>query len=219
MNTKKTAHFLFPFALILILNSCLGMAIDIQMDRGGSGRLTMDYKISRLLGDLGALDGNSSFQTIPVSREDLQRTVNRIPGLRIISYSNRNNALDSLINFVLEFDNPDALLGFLDPISESTAITVNQQSGKFDIIILDDAGFDDDIDAFDLIQNMFTGYDFSINFSAPGNSTLTITDGEGKPLASSSEATTVLSGRKVSFSINMAELYSFKQGLGFSFNW
>jgi len=67
-----------PF-LLLLFNSCIGLSLDIQMRRNGSGRLLMEYRVSRMAEAIGRLDGNENWPIIPNGRADFERTLRGFP--------------------------------------------------------------------------------------------------------------------------------------------
>jgi hypothetical protein len=75
-----------------------------------------------------------------------------------------------------------------------------------------------DEDLLGLMRIFADGYNFSISFSGPGNSTMSVTDGAGNVVPAQSAQTT-LSGRKVSYSIGIMDLLDLKGGLGLTFSW
>ncbi|MCL2805675.1 MAG: hypothetical protein FWD26_07035 [Treponema sp.] len=211
---KKLTYVLFISVLLLTFNSCIGLSIDIQMNRDGSGRLTMEYRISRMIENLGALDGNEKWPTIPVGRADWERTIQRINGAKIVSFSSRERGQDTITNIVLEYDSEKTLLAILDPSGKRSSINDN----RFEYIMLDDSPVNYDAALMEMAKNMFADYNFSISFSAPGNSTLTITDAQGKPAAPPPKAQIVPAGRRVSMSIGIMELLNIPNGLGVIFS-
>jgi hypothetical protein len=225
MNKKHSAIYLsFMLGVILItLTSCIGLSMNIQMNKDGSGKLTMEYRISKMMSSLGALDGNESMPTIPVGKTDWERTVDRVPGAELISFSSTEDSPDIVTKIVIEYKDEQALISLLDPLGKRTTIDRQGQSGKIDLIILDDANAIDesnyDKDILDLMRVFWEGYNFSVNFSGPGNSTLTVTDGEGNTIPAQAAAKTTLSGKSVSYSTGIMELLELKGGLGFKFTW
>jgi len=173
-------------AVLFAFTSCLGLSIDIQMNRDGSGRLTMEYRISRTLETLGALDGNAEMPAIPVSRSDWERTAERISGAKIVSFSSSQKGQDTISVVALEFDNPAALLALLDPDSSRASITTNNNQNRFSLILNDGSSgskYSDDYETMmELARMMFSDYSFKMSFTAPGNSTLTFTNGKGNEI-------------------------------------
>jgi hypothetical protein len=211
--------------MAITLGSCIGLSIDIQMNRDGSGRLTMEYRISRMLDTLGVLDGNEHTPAIPVSRQDWDRTMERISGARITSFSSSQRGQDTMTTVTITFDNPQSLLAILDPEGERSLLALGDRSGQFDIILndpgssryMDFSGYDENL--LELTRNMFTDYNFSISFSAAENSTLTVTDGDGNIISLPSSAQVVRTGRRVSLAIGVMDLINLTDGLGVSIGW
>ena len=193
--------------------------MEIQMRRNGSGRLVLEYRVSRMAETIGRLDGNENWPIIPVGRADFERTIARIPGLRLVSYSSREGAQDVVTNVTLEYDNTDALLRFLDPSGTRASLSTDNQSTRLDIILNEPVSSNYDEDLLKLVRQVSAGYGLSISFSAEGNSALSFTDGEGTASQAPAAALTVTSGRKTSMSIGIIDLLEIREGLGVSFSW
>jgi len=215
---KKYPALFILISFLLILNSCIGISMDIQMNKDGSGKIVMEYRVSQMLQNIGAFDGNESMPSVPISREDWRKTVDSISGFKLASYSSKKDKQDTIVNVTLEFKEEEALLAFLSPIGEKVTIKRTGASGTLEIILLDEPVPLNEED-INLSKMLMDGYKFSIGFKAPGNSVLAITDGSGNssPAPASSEA--VLSGKNVMFSIAMADLFELKNGLGLRFIW
>jgi len=215
----KLLLILLP-VLLLMLNSCIGLSLDIKINRDGSGTLTFEYRVSRSLESLGSLDGNASKLAIPVGREDWEKTIQRINGASIASFSAKQSGQDTAYTIKINFDNPQTLRAIIDPSGEKTQIAVNNNSGKLKLILLDKAASAEyDRNLLDLARVLFKDYNFSISFSAHGNSTLSFTNGQGREIARPENAPAVQSGRQVSMSIGTMDLIELPDGLGVEFNW
>ena len=210
-----------PFLLFtLFLNSCIGISMDIQMRKDGSGRINMEYRISNMAETIGKLDGNENWPVIPVGRSDLERSIMRIPGMKIASYSLREGGKDTVITAAIEYENTAALMKFLDPAGKNRAsFNKKDQLNTLEIIINDPASLQINADLIELIKQNFLGYNFSISFSADKNSSMIITDGGGREITPPPALQLSPSGKKVSLSIEMAEILSLKDGLGLRFTW
>jgi hypothetical protein len=189
--------------------------MDIQMRRDGSGRINMEYRVSNMAEVIGRLDGNENWPIVPVGRADFERSIERIEGMRIVSFSSREGTQNTVYNITLEFNNTDALVKFLD----SSGGSVSFEAGRLDIVLLDSYSQIINPELLELMQQVFSGYNLSISFSADGNSTMAVTDGAGNQMPPPETAQIVPSGRKVSLSIDMAETLSLSNGLGLSFQW
>ncbi|MDR0463678.1 MAG: hypothetical protein LBG94_01020 [Treponema sp.] len=216
---QKKAFILILLPLIT-LSSCIGASYDIQINRNGSGRITMEYRISNMLESLGSLDGNKSMPVIPAGREDWQRTLDRVPGTKLVSHSIRENANDTVISVTIDFSTPQALAAIIEP-QESGKVSViqNDQSGSFSFIIYNEPDNIYDGNLLTLMRAQFNDYNFSINFRAPGNSSMNITDGKGNVITAPSGSAAVTSGRNVSLTIGVMDLIDLPEGLGVKINW
>jgi len=211
-------------AFILLFNSCIGLSVDIQMNRNGSGKVFFEYQISRMVENLGLFDGNESMPAIPISKTDWERTVSRNPGLKLVSYSSKVSGADTIRNVTIEYANEDALKALLGG-NYTGKVSINREggAGTIDISLMDEPLFSNDDtyneNTLSLINNFMKGYRFAISFSATGNSLLALTDKDGTIISSPQTAQAVLTGRKVSFSIDITELYNLNNGLGIRFIW
>jgi len=190
--------------------------MDIQMRKDGSSKVILEYHISRMAEVIGRLDGNQKWPIVPIGRADWERTAQRIPTMKIVSFSSRENSREAVTNVTLEFDNTEALLKFLDPSGERSSL----DAGRLQLILSDPVLPEINDDLVELVQQVSAGYKFSISFTAEGNpSSLTITDNKGKEIPPPTDSEIIPSGRKVSLSIPTAEILNNKNGLGVRFNW
>jgi len=217
---KKSGKLCIALLFIfLFLNSCVGLSMDIQMRRNGSGRLIMEYRVSRMAESLGRLDGNENWPIIPAGRADFERTLARIPGMRLVSFSSSEGAQDVITSITLEYDNTEALMKFIDPSGTRASVSIENQSGRLNIILNEPVSSNYNEDLFELIRQVSAPYGLSISFSAERNCALSFTDGEGTAAQAPAAAQTVTSGRKTSVSIGITDLLEIREGLGVSFIW
>jgi len=215
----RMALILLP-VFLLTLNSCVGISLDIKMNKDGSGTLTFEYRISRALDSFGNLDGNAMKPSIPVGREDWEKTIQRIKGVSITSFSEKQSGQDTIYTVNIAFNNPQALIAILDPAGKKSKITLDNNSGKFSMILLDkNLTGEYDRNLIDLAHVLFNDYYFSIKFSAHGNSKLSITNGEGVETALPVNAQVIPSGKHVSMSIGIMDLLELPDGIGVKLNW
>ncbi|MDR0442636.1 MAG: hypothetical protein LBH44_04425 [Treponema sp.] len=214
---------LLPFLLIifiLILNSCFGLSADIQMRKDGSGKILLEYRISRMAEIIGRLDGNEKWPVIPAGRADFERTVARIPGIKLASFSSREEPGKDIVNRVtLEYKNTEALLSFFDPSHRRTSFSKENGGNRLHMILYDGVSPQINSDLLELMKEVSAGYKLKISFSAEGNSKITFSDETGRTIEPPAGAETVLSGKKVSLSTGIGEILSRKQGLGITFSW
>ena len=215
---KKT-RILFLIIFLLILNSCIGISADIVMRKDGSGKISLEYRFSRMAEVLGRLDGNENWHIIPTGRADIERTVARIPDMRLVSFSSRDGDKEIVNKAELEFKNTEALLAFLDPSGRRASLSRGNGSNSLTVIIMEPPSVAMNADLLDLVQQVSSGYELKLSFSANGNSAMTLSDGIGKTAEPPRGAKIVSSGKKVSLEMGTGDILGLKQGLGVSFNW
>jgi hypothetical protein len=198
------------------LDSCIGVSTDIQMRRDGSGTVVMEYRYSRMAETIGKLDGNEKWQVIPVGRADWERTLARLPGMKLVSFSAREKENDVVNNVTLEFKNTAALLAFLDASGRRASFN---GANRLDIILNEVSSSTINPDLMELMKQASSGYRFKITFSAEENSTMTVSNGAGGSLIPPAGVDIISSGKKVSLDIGTGELLSLKEGIGVSFFW
>jgi hypothetical protein len=220
---KKNLLFLcLCGAALTLMNSCLGVTADISIRADGSGTIALEYRVSQMLESLGRLDGNENWPAIPVGKADFERSLARIPGLRLSSYSTQDvrsasGGRDLLTKAVLEFKDTAALLAFLDSSGNSASLV--QESGNSQaanvlrLVLLEPSNDLVNGDLRSLMREVSAGYEFSITVSAPINAAISV-------IPSSVPAARVVSrGKKVFFAIDMGDLLDLDQGLALEIAW
>ena len=219
---KRIGYGLF-LASLALMTSCLGAAADIVMRADGSGSITLEYSVSQMLESMGRLDGNERWPAIPVGKADFERSVARIPGLRLSSYSVKeyprryskppnSNPLgdkDLVTKVKLDFKDTAALLAFLDSTGSRASIVATTMR----LVLLDPATDTLDADLLSLLEQISAGYDISIGFTAPKSAYLSCFP------SSVTAARIVPQGKKVSFTIGTGELVSLRDGLALEIRW
>jgi len=212
--SKKTLIALLTF-FVLFLNSCLSLSMDIQMNKDGSGRLFMEYKISSALINTGTLDGNEKYPVIPVGRLDWERTLARINGAKLSSFSENEKNGETIYKIAVDYDNPKALLSVLNNRG-------NVSSNNFELIIYGDNSplnlSEYDKDLLSLARGMLADNKFSISFSSSSESAMTVKSGQ-KTFSPPASAKLIQKGKKVSLSMNITDLIEYSDGLIFKFDW
>jgi len=212
---------LLALPILLAFSSCLGLSADFQIRGNGSVKLIMEYRFPRAAENIGKLDGNEKWQIIPAGRADWERTAARIDGMKLSSFSSHNDSKDIVNNITLEFKNTDALIKFLDPSNGGKRASLNSGGGSnaLNIIFTEPASNEINADLLALMRQVSAGYKLKVSFNAQKDSAITFTDGAGKAIPPPENAEVVLKGKKVSFSVDTAELLNLKDGLGVEFKW
>ena len=211
---------LLAIPVLLALSSCLGLSADFQIRKNGSVKLAMEYRYPRTAENIGKLDGNESWQIIPAGRADWERTVARIDGMKLSSFSSGNDARDIINKVTLEFSNTDALIKFLNPSAgkKRASYSGGSNSNTLNIIFTEPSG-EINADLLELMKQVSYGYKLKISFNTEKDAAITFTDGTGKPIPPPENVEAVSKGKKVSFSIDTAELLQLKEGFGVEIKW
>ena len=218
VSGKKTILFVCLLFSVLILNSCLGASVDINIRSDGSGTISLEYRVSQMLESMGRLDGNERWPAIPVGRADFERSLARIPDMRLRSFSsqdarNAKGGNDLVTRAVLEFRNSDALLAFLDSTGSHAALSRDSGKNLLRLIVLDPSPDAVDPDLVSLLREISLGYEISFSLSAPKSANLTVSP----PSVPASRL--ISGGNKVSFTVDTGELLSSTDGLVLEFTW
>lgn len=205
--------------------SCTGVRADIVIQAGGSGTITMEYSVSQLLENIGKLDGNERWLTVPVGEADFRRTVERLDGVRLVSFASRESSRGSapdgasamIIHKVkLSFDTIDALLGFLDSIGSHTALVTTNGKNRLSLTLTQEKS-DIDPDVLALFASVSSGYEYTVSVSVPSEGSLSLLDADGNRLAIAGAE--VRQGNPLLFSVPMGTLLSVKEGVMMEITW
>ncbi|MCL2762025.1 MAG: hypothetical protein FWD36_02305 [Treponema sp.] len=215
---KTIKWLLLLFCAALAFNSCLGVSADIHIRADGSGKIALEYRVSQVLESMGRLDGNERWPAIPVGKADFERSVARIPGLRLSAFSAKSvsnvfGGKDLVTNVTLEFNNTGALLAFLDNTGAGVSFTQENGKNSLRLVLLDEAAVITDDDLLALLQEIAAGYTISVSLSAPKNASLTAIP------SSVSFAQMVSQGKKVLAVIGLGDLLALEEGLTVEMSW
>lgn len=163
--SNRARAFLFTAAISIMLASCVGIEATAKIDAKGSGTLSMEYQISNEFAQTGALETTPSLP-LPLSREDIEKSLQGIEGVQLKSYSMNTKANNIVISFTLLFDSPSHLAHYLDPAGKF--VQYNQQNGISSMrITLGDAIPPLDTQMKDTIYEKVKSYTFKFIFEAP----------------------------------------------------
>ena len=194
------------------MTSCFGVNADISLNQDNSGTINLEYRISHALDSLGRMEGNEGRPPIPVGRIDLERTVDRIPGMRLLSYNSREDARDRIIRARLHFSHIDALISFLDAAGEKAVFTGGDVQGL--TLVLSQGRRQRNLELDTLISQITQGYRVNISMSFPREGTVAV---EGP--VESEIINLVSRGRRVSCSLPLGTVLSAENEVSLEFRW
>ena len=214
--TLRAALF---FVILAGMTSCLGVNAEIVLNADSTGTLSLEYRISRILDSLGKLDGNEGRPPLPVGRIDLERTLDRIPGMKLLSFASKEDLKDRIITAKLQFNDIDSLLTFLDAAGEKAVFQGGEQ--KKLIVTLNQGAQRQSPEMEALIAQITQGYRVALSMSVPSNAAAALLDGEGSPLKpeSMNSVSLVSRGKKASCSLPLETVLSAEKGIRVEFSW
>jgi hypothetical protein len=210
---------ILPLAGVLLLGSCIGLTARISVRGNGSGTLSLEYRFSRTVEALGKLDGNARWQTIPVGRADFERTLERLPGLRLASFSSREDGADMVNRAELEFTSLEALIPFLAGAGRGASLREEDGALRLSLILSPGLAENADPELLALVREISRPYRVTFSFSGPGEAELNLTGGGGGPLEAPDWVEAQTRGRNVSLSANTGDLLASPSGLGAEIIW
>ena len=199
-------------SLVLILSSCFGLSMDIELNQNGSGTIFLEYRISKSLDSLGKLDGNERWNTIPVGRADFERTLSRLPEMKLLSFSSKEDQKDKIISAKMSFSSINGLLAFLDATGQRVSFSGNGGSGHM-LLTLSEGAAGNNPGLMKLIEEASASYSIKMSMKFPVQGNLAVLDNTGKTLETQKQ------GKTVSCSFPLYEILSSTNGITFELNW
>ena len=201
-----------------LLTSCIGINMDITLNRDGSGTVTLEYLISQSLDSLGRLDGNERWNTIPVGRADFERTMDRLPGMKLLSFSSGEQGRNLATNAKMEFANLHSLMAFMDAGGLRSSLQGDAAGGRLFLTLSEGTAIKNpSLDK--LIADISDSYSVRMSMTFPAGGNLAVTDARGLALPAIPGSEIRPTGKQVSFAIPLYEVLSSTEGINVEFSW
>ncbi|MCL1812033.1 MAG: hypothetical protein FWG29_00765 [Treponema sp.] len=215
-NNKRYGGFtLYILTLIpVFLVSCIGASSQIKINGDGSGTISQEYRISLELYNMGKTEGNEGMLPLPAGKEDLERTVARIPGLRMVSFSSRQDEKDLIVNADFAFDSPEALAALMENGDQQFQVDLKGKK----ITLRFPAGENSEPAFKEMIESAFLGYNFSFSLSVPGPAKTAWFDGNGKSVQRY-PGTCSVRNNTVDYTVSMGDLVYLDAPLDLEIGW
>ncbi|MDR0689544.1 MAG: hypothetical protein LBG08_04665 [Spirochaetaceae bacterium] len=204
--------------MTLFFSSCIGVKTNITIRDNGTGTIALEYRISRTVDSLGKLDGNEGWPPLPVGKADFERTITRIDGLRLTSFSTRDDETDRVIRVKMDFSGPEALIGFLD-VPGQRAQLIREEKKHCLSLTLGAGTQNQDPELMALTETVFRGYAVELDIAFPRDITLTLIDGSGRQIDAPPAGNIRKTGRNLRFSAPTAALLSTKEPVLMEIRW
>lgn len=194
------------FLMAVFLSSCIGVQSEITIKENGSGTISLEYRISGLMDSLGKLDGNEGMPPLPVGKADFERTIARVQGLKILSFSTASEGGDTLIRAKLEFSTIDALREFLGASVVRAGSGSRGEGGQNRLSLNFGGGSPEYGELSDFLRAACEGYNLAFIINLPGEARVSWSDGQGGVLASAPLGSLSVQRGRVSFSAPIYDL-------------
>ncbi|MDR2028198.1 MAG: hypothetical protein LBP93_01525 [Treponema sp.] len=214
----KAGRALVLLLVMGILGSCLGISSEIAIGRDGSGTITLEYRISRMVESLGKLDGNERWLPVPVGQADFERTIARIEGLTMDSFSSKSTDEDIINTVKLAFANREALVRFLDATGQRASWEAGPGGNRLTLSLGGGAGVQNQ-ELLRLAAALTEGYSLRFSLSLPGSAALSLRDSQGRVLENPPAGTIESRGGRVVFSSPMADMLSLTGAVVMEIGW
>ena len=83
---RRCAAICFLAFVSVVFFSCMGVSSQIKLNADGSGTIKLEYRVALELENVGKLDGNEAYPPVPMGKIDLERSIARVSGLRLVSW-------------------------------------------------------------------------------------------------------------------------------------
>jgi len=216
---KKTQAIILPLSLVFLLSSCFGLNMDIALNQNGSGTVTLEYRVAKSLDALGRLDGNERWNTIPVGRADFMRTLDRLPEMKLLSFSAREDEKNIISSAKMEFQSIQGLMAFLDATGQSSSFSGDARSGSMKFTLSEGSSLDETSSLNKLLAGICEGYSVKVSMTVPsqGTKAVFVADKDGTPYSGEGEIS--YSGNTHSCYLPLYSILSSRNGLNVEFRW
>ena len=121
---------------VLVLSGCVGIDSTLTLKDDGSGTLSLTYRVSQLVANLGLSSTGSAAIPLPLTRPDFDRALQSAKGkVRLTSFSRSENEKDITIAVGLAFDSFSALAGLEAFHDAQLALSTSGQQSSFHQVI------------------------------------------------------------------------------------
>jgi len=154
--------------VVFLLASCIGIESRIKINNDGSGKLTLKYRVSRLITHLESTETKGNVVPLPLSREEFERTVNNTDGLELVSYSRKEDESDIHIEAKVKFKSIEDLSAMDNRNKNSFSLRSEQGNRVISQVIY--AGSDDRAptrDSLEMVETFFSGYNLTFIVETP----------------------------------------------------
>jgi len=193
---------------IALLTSCIGIDSRMTIKDNGSGTLSLTYRVSQLVSELGVSSTGRSAIPLPLSRSDFERALGATGGrVRLTAFDRSENDKDIIIRADLTFDSVDALAR-VDAFHDADLKLSTQGSQQtFSQIVARAPRQPLTDDSKRMLDALFDGYDLSFTVETP------------KPIKDSTLGTLSSDRKTLTYKTSVKDAVSAAQDLVLTASW
>jgi hypothetical protein len=149
-----------------LLCSCVGISADISVGEDGSGSISLEYRVSRLVESMGKLEGNERWLPLPYGRDTFERFVSGQRGLRLEDFSEKVDETDRTVRASISSTDLESLVRFVVSTGKSASFSENNGKRTLSLRVWEGGGpLDPDLKR--LVDTVFRGYSVVLRFRLP----------------------------------------------------
>ena len=191
-----------------LLSSCIGIDSRLTIRDNGSGTLTLIYRVSQLVVNLGSPVDGRNVVPLPLSRADFDRSLEAADGkVRLTQFDRTEDQNDVTIRAVLAFDSLDALAQLSAFHSADIHAAADGDNYTFSQLIAKAPREPITDDSLRMVDAFFGGYDLSFRVETP------------KPVKSNSLGTLSDDKRTLTYKTSIKDLVRAKSDVVLSMSW
>jgi len=190
------------------LTSCIGIDSRLTIRDNGSGTLTLIYRVSQLVVNLGSPIDGKNVVPLPLSRADFDRSLEGAAGkVRLTQFDRSEDQNDVTIRAELAFDSLDALAQLDAFRGADIHAAVDGDTYTFSQLIAKAPREPITDDSLRMVDAFFGGYDLAFRVEAP------------RPVKSNSLGTLSDDKRTLTYKTTIEDLVRTKNDVVLSMSW
>jgi hypothetical protein len=169
MKKARFISILLLAAAILLLGSCLGVEMDLKINRDGSGTADMAFHISQIFFQL---DPESQDVPVPITKEEMEASYAGVDGITVLDVTEEDMEEKKIITASLKFNSVEALTGGDQEMFEGAVLEKEGDRTIFRTILKEAAedgmeAEESNVEQEEMVKQYFAGYSFVYRVQAP----------------------------------------------------
>ncbi|HVP19600.1 MAG TPA: hypothetical protein VMU36_11425 [Spirochaetia bacterium] len=199
---------LLCIVVAVLLSSCIGIDSRLTIQDNGSGTLTLTYRVSQLVVNLGSPVEAKNVVPLPLSRADFDRSLEAANGkVRLAKFDRSEDAKDVTIRAELAFDSLEALAKLSAFRGADIHAGTDGDNYTFSQLIAKAPREPIADDSLRMVDAFFGGYDLTFRVEAP------------KPVKSNTLGTLSDDKRILTYKTSIKDLVRAKSDVVLSMTW